>query len=77
MYKDITIPTYIRRKLDKILLKIIHNILSKQELLNLKDKELFEVVYSDEIDLNIKKMIYDLKYHSEHDPLTGFSIEEN
>lgn len=41
------------------------------ELLNLKDKELFKIANSDEIDLNIKNMIYDLKYYSEHDPLTG------
>ncbi|MHD0315725.1 EAL domain-containing protein [Fusobacterium varium] len=66
-------PPISEEKLDKIFIEnnSIISLGKTGELLNLKDKELFEVAYSDEIDLNIKKMIYDLKYHSEHDPLTG------
>lgn len=66
-------PPISEDKLDKIFVENRSAISSNKtgELLNLKDKELFKIVKSDELDLNIKNMIYDLKYYSEHDPLTG------
>lgn len=66
-------PPISEEKLDKLFIdkKEIISPDKMDVLLNLEDKELFKVVESDEIDSNIKNMIFDLKYHSQHDPLTG------
>lgn len=66
-------PPVSEEKLDQMFIedKTIISSGKIEDLLNLDDKELVKVVGSEEIDLNIKNMIFDLKYHSQHDPLTG------
>lgn len=66
-------PPISEEKLDKLFIEK-KEIISPDKmdvLLNLEDKELFEVMESEKIDSNIKNMIFDLKYDSQHDPLTG------
>ena len=66
-------PPVSEEKLDQMFIedKTIISSGKIEDLLNLDDKELVKVIGSEEIDLNIKNMIFDLKYHSQHDPLTG------
>ena len=65
-------PPIPEEKLDKIFTdnKSIISSSKLDDLLNLEDKELFQVVESERIDSNIKNMIFNLKYHSQRDSLT-------